>query len=136
MKVFVPPCWRIEIFSARSGQLECELVIGLERSGGEVSRFETLVYPERHPDFESNLPYVERIVKFLLWQRGGHTVYIGGPKSDRGSYSLCIFMRAEHANLIPILWAGWFTKGSFPSSPPLWMKCPLHARPENCLAAI
>ncbi|MGE5464033.1 MAG: ROK family protein [Syntrophothermus sp.] len=57
------------------------LVIGLERSAGEISRFETFVYPEGHDDFESNLPYIERIVKFLLWQRGGHTVYIGGPRS-------------------------------------------------------
>ncbi|HJS19993.1 MAG TPA: ROK family protein [Anaerolineales bacterium] len=55
-------------------------VIGLERSAGEVSRFETRVYPEGHPDFESNYFYIERILKFLLWQRGGHTVYIGGPK--------------------------------------------------------
>lgn len=55
-------------------------VIGLERGAGEVSRFETLVYPEGHPDFESNFSYIERIVKFLLWQRGGHTVYIGAPK--------------------------------------------------------
>lgn len=56
-------------------------VIGVERSEGEFSRFETIVYPEGHLDFESNLYYVERIVKFLLWQRGGHTVYIGGPKA-------------------------------------------------------
>ncbi len=55
-------------------------VVGLERGAGEVSRFETLVYPEGHPDFESNFAYIERIVKFLLWQRGGHTVYIGAPK--------------------------------------------------------
>ena len=55
-------------------------VIGLERGAGEVSRFETFVYPEGHPDFESNFSYIERIVKFLLWQRGGHTVYIGAPK--------------------------------------------------------
>ncbi len=55
-------------------------VIGLERGAGEVSRFETLVYPEGHSDFESNFSYIERIVKFLLWQRGGHTVYIGAPK--------------------------------------------------------
>lgn len=55
-------------------------VIGVQRSEGEISRFETLVYPEGHPDFESNYPYIERIVKFLLWQRGGHTVYIGAPK--------------------------------------------------------
>ncbi|MCL4268737.1 MAG: ROK family protein, partial [Anaerolineales bacterium] len=38
------------------------------------------VYPEGHSDFESNFSYIERIVKFLLWQRGGHTVYIGAPK--------------------------------------------------------
>jgi predicted NBD/HSP70 family sugar kinase len=55
-------------------------VIGLERGEGEVSRFETLVYPEGHPDFDSNYQYIERIVKFLLWQRGGHTVYIGAPE--------------------------------------------------------
>jgi len=56
-------------------------VISVERSGSEISRFETCVYPEGHPAFESNFPYIERIVKFLLWQRGGHTVYIGGPKA-------------------------------------------------------
>lgn len=56
-------------------------VIGLERNGGEISRFETRLYPEGHPDFALNLPYVERIVKFLLWQRGGHTMYIGAPKA-------------------------------------------------------
>ncbi|MFN8382627.1 MAG: ROK family protein [Anaerolineales bacterium] len=53
-------------------------VIGVERSGGEVSRFETKVYPEGHPNFESNFQYIERIVKFLLWQRGGHTLHVGG----------------------------------------------------------
>ncbi len=61
-----------------------KLVIGLERSAGEISRFETFVLPEGHPDFVSNLPYIERIVKFLLWQRGGHTVYIGGPAAIAG----------------------------------------------------
>jgi len=54
-------------------------VIGLERVGDGFSRFETLVYPEGHPNFESNYQYVERVVKFLLWQRGGHTLYIGAP---------------------------------------------------------
>ena len=54
------------------------IVIGVERSGGEVSRFETKVYPEGHPNFESNYQYIERIVKFLLWQRGGHTLHVGG----------------------------------------------------------
>ncbi len=53
-------------------------VIGVERSGGDVSRFETKVYPEGHLNFESNFQYIERIVKFLLWQRGGHTLHVGG----------------------------------------------------------
>ncbi len=57
------------------------LVIGIERDSEQLSRFETLVYPEGHPDSQSNLSYVERLVKFLLWQRGGHKVYIGGPRS-------------------------------------------------------
>jgi predicted NBD/HSP70 family sugar kinase len=54
------------------------LVLGLEKSASEVSRFETKVYPEGHPNFEANHQYIERIVKFLLWQRGGHTLYVGG----------------------------------------------------------
>jgi predicted NBD/HSP70 family sugar kinase len=53
------------------------VVIGLERSGGDMSRFELVVYPEGHAFFDSNYQYVERIVKFLLWQRGGHTLYVG-----------------------------------------------------------
>ncbi len=54
------------------------LVIGLERDGGQISRFETLVYSENHPNHEANFSYVERLVKFLLWQRGGHKIYLGG----------------------------------------------------------
>jgi predicted NBD/HSP70 family sugar kinase len=55
------------------------LVIGLERENGELSRFETRVLPAGHPEAGSNLPYVERLVKFLLWQRGGYKLFIGGP---------------------------------------------------------
>ncbi len=55
------------------------LVIGLERPHGALSRFETVVFPAAHPNAASNLFYVERILKFLLWQRGGFRAYIGGP---------------------------------------------------------
>ena len=55
-----------------------DLVLGLERSASEFSRFETKVYPDGHPNFDANYQYIERIVKFLLWQRGGHTLYVGG----------------------------------------------------------
>jgi predicted NBD/HSP70 family sugar kinase len=57
------------------------LVLGLERTDGEMSRFETQVFPEGHPRAEANLMYTERLVKFLLWQHGGWRVYVGGPRS-------------------------------------------------------
>ena len=53
------------------------LILCLERNSGEVSVFETKIYSPDHPDFEDSFQYVERIVKFLLWQRGGHTLYVG-----------------------------------------------------------
>jgi len=57
------------------------LIIGLERANSSLSRFETKVFPADHPQADANLPYVERLVKFLLWQRGGWKIYLGGPKS-------------------------------------------------------
>lgn len=55
------------------------LVLGVERGDGSISRFESTVFPEGHPRFVDNLLYSERLVKFLLWQRGGWRVYVGGP---------------------------------------------------------
>ncbi len=57
------------------------LVFGLERADGSVSRFETSVFPDDHPRALANLVYAERLLKFLLWQRGGWKVYVGGPMS-------------------------------------------------------
>lgn len=57
------------------------LVLALERSDGEISRFETRLLPEEHPMAAANRVYAERLVKFLLWQRGGWKVYVGGPQS-------------------------------------------------------
>ena len=54
------------------------LVIGLERENKFVSRFETVVLSEADA---ATLLYVERLVKFLLWARGGWKLHIGGPKA-------------------------------------------------------
>ncbi len=54
------------------------LALALERSGGAVSRFDTVVFPEDHPRAAANLAYAERLLKFLLWARGGWRVYVGG----------------------------------------------------------
>jgi predicted NBD/HSP70 family sugar kinase len=87
---FVPPldeAFRPAVLANRAFQEEVReagggvpLVIGLERADGSVSRFETTVFPDEHPRATANLMYAERLVKFLLWQRGGWQVYIGGSR--------------------------------------------------------
>jgi len=57
------------------------LVIGLERPDGTTSVYETQVFDAAHPQADLNLPYAERLVKFLLWQKGGFRVTIGGPEA-------------------------------------------------------
>ena len=54
------------------------LVLGLERECKLVSRFETVV---RSGTDAETIQYVERIVKFLLWARGGWKLHFGGPKA-------------------------------------------------------
>jgi predicted NBD/HSP70 family sugar kinase len=68
--------FRAEVATSAAG---VPLVIGLERTGSARSRFETVVFPSDHPRAPANLFYAERLVKFLLWQRGGWQVYVGGP---------------------------------------------------------
>lgn len=54
------------------------LVLGIERENGLLSRHETIVCSG--PDAVT-LRYVERLVKFLLWSRGGWKLHFGGPKA-------------------------------------------------------
>lgn len=56
-------------------------VVGLERKGNELSRYETRVFPEGHPHFAQNYAHIEHLVKFLLWQHGGYRLYLGGSKA-------------------------------------------------------
>ena len=53
------------------------LVIGLEYEAGKLSRYETVVSGEVEAE---TLRYVEGIIKFLLWARGGWKIHFGGPK--------------------------------------------------------
>ncbi len=71
------------------------LILALERSDGEISRFETRLLPEEHPQADANLMYAERLVKFLLWQRGGWKVYVGGPKSVADYLQKCYSPEGE-----------------------------------------
>ena len=54
------------------------LALALERTDGTVSRFDTRVLPHSGANLPLNRKYVERLVKFLLWSRGGFRVHVGG----------------------------------------------------------
>jgi len=56
------------------------LRIGVEREKGFVSVFETEVFPPGDATEAATGYYAERIVKFLLWSRGGWKVHVQGPK--------------------------------------------------------
>ena len=57
-----------------------KLVIGIERNSGFVSTFPITVFPDGTGHDEENLALVERIVKTLLWVKGGYKIIIAGSK--------------------------------------------------------
>ncbi len=64
------------------------LAIAVERDQNRISRFDTRVFAMNHPRAAANFFYVERLLKFLLWQWGGWKVTVGGP------VELCRYLEA------------------------------------------
>jgi predicted NBD/HSP70 family sugar kinase len=54
------------------------LALALERADSSVSVFHTAVLPHQGANVAVNLRYIERLLKFLLWQKGGHRVIVAG----------------------------------------------------------
>src|ERR1039458_7231416 len=94
---FVPASLWNRAYRARVAETGGEpLAIALERSDGSVSVFHTAVLPHEggamaldHPYL--NQGYVERLLKFLLWQKGGWRVTIAGDPS------IAAYLRAVYA---------------------------------------
>ena len=58
-----------------------EIVIGVERNNGLMAIYKLDVYKDNTGHDEENFGIVERIVKTLLWAKGGFKVYIAGSKN-------------------------------------------------------
>ena len=56
-------------------------LIALERANGSVSRYETTIFPHTSEFKELNTFYIERILKFLLWMKGGYRIFLAGDLS-------------------------------------------------------
>ncbi len=73
------------------------LVFALERADGSRSRFETSVFPDSHPWAAANGFFAERLLKFLLWQRGGWKVWAGGPPAVTAHLASCYSPEGERS---------------------------------------
>ncbi|QSH42621.1 ROK family protein [Lentisphaerota bacterium] len=69
--------YRRQVKASGMGQ---PLVIALERSNGTVSTLKTEVFPHDVIHRKLNIKYVERMIKFLLWVKGGYRVTVAGNK--------------------------------------------------------
>src|ERR1051325_2629765 len=58
-----------------SGQAQL-LRLALEQTDGSVFHFRTQIFAEEAAGAAGNFPYVERLVKFLLWGWGGWRIYV------------------------------------------------------------
>ncbi len=76
---FVPAVkWQQAFLARAAGPRGRPVVIQLEREGGYRDAFHTRVLPAADACQADNRRYLERVVKFLLWQRGATRVRIAG----------------------------------------------------------
>ena len=83
---FVPAClwnraYRAKVEESGGGS---KVAIALERGDGSVSVFGTAVLPHVGANVAVNQRYVERLAKFLLWQKGGFRIAIAGEAALAG----------------------------------------------------
>lgn len=71
------PAWRAYLDRTRASG-EIPVRIAVERESGLVSVFGTIA-PAKDEDPDSTCALIERVVKFLLWSRGGWRIHFQGP---------------------------------------------------------
>ena len=65
--------------SVRASGQSLPVTIALEQADGSVYHFRTEISRASSPLAAGNYTYIERILKFLLWSRGGWRIYFDGP---------------------------------------------------------
>lgn len=66
--------------TARATGAAVHVRLALEQADGSIFHHETAVLPAGHPRAATeNFRHVERLVKFLLWARGGWRIHLEGP---------------------------------------------------------
>lgn len=80
---FRPAVLAVRAFRALVDATDGAVPVGLalEQADGSIFRTDLKVLPEGHPQASGNAVYLERLVKFLLWSRGGWRIHVNGPKA-------------------------------------------------------
>lgn len=55
--------------------------IAVKRSDADISVYKTIVFSNEHEDAVHNYFYIERLIKTLLWTKGGYQILIKGPST-------------------------------------------------------
>jgi predicted NBD/HSP70 family sugar kinase len=71
--------WNRAFHAAVKAASPVPFALALERERGSISVFRTAILPHEGADAAINERYVERLLKFLLWQKGGFRVTVDGP---------------------------------------------------------
>ena len=75
---YTPMALVLKEFDKGASVYNTKIVIAVERNGGYVSTYEMNVYPDGTGHDDENFEIVERVVKTLLWARGGYKITIAG----------------------------------------------------------
>jgi len=65
--------------AVRKSGVGAPVTIVVERTPKARSVYRTEIFAAAHPEAANNAYYLDRVVKFLLWQKGGHRVIVSGP---------------------------------------------------------
>ena len=70
-----------KFYNAVKSTINPELVkIAIVRSKGQIATKSTYVFNESDNQLEANYLYIERLIKTLIWLKGGYKIIFGGPE--------------------------------------------------------
>ena len=81
---FRPAALAVRAFDAMANESGSPVTVrmALEQTDGSVFHFETRLLPAGHPHVAGNAVHLERLVKFILWARGGWRLHIDAPADE------------------------------------------------------
>lgn len=73
------------------------VVIAIERNQGQIARYQTQIFHDDENQYQANYRYIERLIKTLLWTKGGYRIYLACPK-DLGMYIKSVYHKEGTRN--------------------------------------